>query len=256
MNVIANKLDCRTAQNATMEMAHSNVELAGVMKVVSGNTASAAQSRSAMRIWMLSAGRRTALRSAATTATVSVANVCVRRGTIPMKCILANTVTVTISTVTDLMGRSVEVMEFANAEYASVSPTILEVHVIARRISPRVWRQMANYATGEAYVNVEGVNVQILNSKDKPVRCVRPVLVSARSTRNASNVEPSKKERSKQYVAVSASISTIQWWIAAISYLSQDRPMRSHTAKRRTPMTAGSTLPTLSMQTLRFMYMW
>lgn len=69
------------------------------MRVVLENSANAAQSKLAVKTWMLSAERRTAQRSAVTTEIVSVASVCVRRGKIPMRSTPGNTVTATISIV-------------------------------------------------------------------------------------------------------------------------------------------------------------
>lgn len=54
-----------------------------------------------MKTWTLTAGKKTVQKSAATTGSVSVDSVCVGRGTIQMKFILANSASVIISTVID-----------------------------------------------------------------------------------------------------------------------------------------------------------
>lgn len=73
------------------------------MRVVLENNVNAAQSKLAVKTWMLSVERRTARRSAVTMETVSVASVCVRRGKILRRSTLENTVNVTISIVIDPM---------------------------------------------------------------------------------------------------------------------------------------------------------
>lgn len=52
---------------------------------------------------MLTAGERTVQKSAVTMENAFVDNACARKGKTPMRCILANTVNVTTSTVIDQM---------------------------------------------------------------------------------------------------------------------------------------------------------
>lgn len=56
-----------------------------------------------MKIWTLTAGKRTVQKYVATTENVSVDSVCVGRGIIQTKFILANSASVIISTVIDPM---------------------------------------------------------------------------------------------------------------------------------------------------------
>ena len=75
----------------------------GATKGVLGDTANVARMRWTVKTWTLTAGKKTVQKSAATTESVSVDSVCVGRGTIQMKFILANSASVIISTVIDPM---------------------------------------------------------------------------------------------------------------------------------------------------------
>lgn len=73
----------------------------GAMRDVLADIVNAAQMKLTVKIWMLTAGKKTVQRSVVTMANVSVDSVFVGRGIIQMKFILENSASVIISTVID-----------------------------------------------------------------------------------------------------------------------------------------------------------
>lgn len=101
MNVNVRVKASLAAQSVTKEMEHLSVELAGAMRDVLADIVNVARMKLTVKIWMLTAGKKTVQKSVVIMESVSVDSVFVGRGIIQMKFILANSASVIISTVID-----------------------------------------------------------------------------------------------------------------------------------------------------------
>lgn len=96
MNVNARVKESLVVQNVMKEMGRLSVELAGATRDVLVDIVNVAQMKLTVKIWMLTAGKKTVQKSVVTMESVSVDNVFVGRGIIQMKFILANFASVII----------------------------------------------------------------------------------------------------------------------------------------------------------------
>lgn len=183
------------------------------MKGVSGVFASVAKTKSGQRTWMPTAEKTMAQISVATMATVFAAPVNARSGRILQRCTVANTASVTTSTVTapTISYAEVRIVEIkscetltlvivwslwwplllpvlyqdmgaVNAGSASVTPTTQAAPATAPWKPPPASPRTGRSVTAAVLVNAEAANAPTLNSRVQPVRSVPPAPASALST--------------------------------------------------------------------------